>query len=93
MVILARARVIVTGNVQGVFFRSTTRSKARLLGLKGWVRNLPDGSLEVVIEGNRDDVETLIEFCKKGPEGADVFDARVEWDKYRGEFQDFEIKY
>jgi acylphosphatase len=62
----ARARVIVTGRVQGVFFRESTRRKAIELGLCGWVRNLPDLSVEWVAEGDASDVQALIRWCREG---------------------------
>jgi acylphosphatase len=67
-----RVRVVVRGRVQGVFFRDTTRRRAAQRGVNGWVRNRPDGSVEAVFEGSRDDVESLVEFCREGPRGASV---------------------
>ena len=61
------AHLIVSGRVQGVFFRDNTRRKARELGLTGYAKNLPDGTVEVVAEGNEDKINELIEFIKKGP--------------------------
>ncbi len=87
-----KARVFIQGTVQGVFFRSFVRSEAKLKGLKGWVRNLPDGRVEAVIEGEKEDVEKLIELCKRGPPGADVESVSVEWERYSGRFNDFEIR-
>jgi acylphosphatase len=69
-----RRRVIVTGHVQGVFFRETTRRRAESAGVAGWVRNRPDGAVEAVFEGGRDAVERLVAFCEDGPRGA-----RVDW--------------
>ena len=66
MIRSARARVIVTGRVQGVFFRESTRRKAIELGLCGWVRNLPDLSVEWVAEGDVSDVQALIRWCREG---------------------------
>jgi len=88
-----RAHVFVSGRVQGVFFRSETRYHARSRGVTGWVRNLPDGRVEAVFEGEKEDVEQLIEFCKRGPPGARVAGVEVKWEKYKGEFQDFRIRY
>lgn len=79
--------------VQGVFFRSETRYHARRRGVKGWVRNLPDGRVEAVFEGEREDVEYMVEFCKRGPPGARVASVDVRWEGYKGEFQDFRIRY
>jgi acylphosphatase len=65
-----RRRVIVHGHVQGVFFRDTTRRHAAARGAAGWVRNLPDGSVEAVFEGDPGAVEELLAFCSEGPRGA-----------------------
>ncbi|MEM3626526.1 MAG: acylphosphatase [Candidatus Bathyarchaeia archaeon] len=88
-----RAHVFVSGRVQGVFFRSETRREAKRRGVKGWVRNLPDGRVEAVFEGEEESVKELIEFCKRGPPGARVSRVEVIWESYAGEFRDFEIKY
>ena len=85
----ARAHVFVTGRVQGVFFRSQTKHKADRHDVKGWVRNLPDGRVEAVFEGEKDDVQTLIAFCKRGPSGARVTNLDVTWETYTGEFDRF----
>jgi acylphosphatase len=68
----SRMRVLVRGRVQGVFFRAETRSRAESLGLAGSVRNLPDGSVEAVFEGDPERVESMVEWCKRGPDGASV---------------------
>ena len=88
-----RAHVFVSGEVQGVFFRSRIRREADTRDVKGWVRNLPDGRVEAVLEGEETAVKALIEFCKHGPLGATVTSADVKWESYRNEFADFEIKY
>ena len=82
---LARARVRVLGRVQGVFFRSETRERARSLGVAGWVRNEPDGSLAAIFEGDADRVESLVRWCHQGPRGAGVEDVEVAWEEPRGE--------
>jgi acylphosphatase len=89
----ARARVLVSGKVQGVFFRSRTRDAAVRLGLAGWVANLPDGRVEAVLEGSRDSVEKAVEFLRKGPPGSGVSGVEVEWKPFRGEFSTFEVRY
>ncbi len=88
-----RAHVFVSGRVQGVFFRSETRHEARLRGVTGWVRNLPDGRVEAVFEGEEEAVKELIEFCRRGPPGARVVKVDVKWENYTGEFRSFEIRY
>ena len=80
-----RARVRVRGRVQGVFFRSATRERARSLRPGGWVRNVEDGSVEAVFEGDAPSVEALIGWCRRGPPGARVDGVAVEWEEPRGE--------
>jgi acylphosphatase len=67
-----RRRVVVGGRVQGVWFRASAREQARLRGVAGWVRNLPDGTVEACFEGAPGDVEALVRWCAHGPEGARV---------------------
>ncbi len=81
----ARARVVVRGRVQGVFFRAETSDRARSLGLSGWVRNVPDGSVEAVFEGERDRIGSILEWCRSGPGFAEVDDVEVAWEEPRGE--------
>jgi acylphosphatase len=88
-----RAHVFVSGRVQGVFFRSETKYEAKRRGVTGWVRNLPDGRVEAVFEGEEKSVKELIEFCKRGPPGARVSNVEVIWENYTGKFRDFEIRY
>jgi len=88
-----RAHVFVGGMVQGVFFRSETQYEAYRRKVTGWARNLRDGRVEAVFEGEKDDVEKLIEFCRRGPPGARVTKVEVLWEKYTGEFKNFGIRY
>ena len=74
------AHVFVTGYVQGVFFRSSMAQRARAAGLSGWVRNLPDGRVEAVIQGERDAVAALVAWCKHGPAHATVESIDVSWE-------------
>jgi acylphosphatase len=67
-----RSRVVVRGNVQGVFFRDSCRREATTRGVAGWACNRPDGALEAVFEGEPDAVAALVSFCERGPRGADV---------------------
>jgi len=88
-----RAHVIVSGRVQGIFFRSETRHEAKKHDVKGWVRNLRNGRVEVVFEGEEKAVKELIEFCRRGPAGARVTHVDVTWGSHTGEFKDFKIRY
>jgi acylphosphatase len=86
---LVRAHAVVTGRVQGVGFRYTTVDQARRLGVCGWVRNRPDGSVEVEVEGERAGVEALVRFLHRGPPGARVEDVVLRWEPHRGELGPF----
>jgi len=88
-----RVHIFVSGLVQGVFFRAETRAKARELGLFGWVRNLRDGKVEILAEGEKEKLEKLIDWAKMGPDSARIDDIQVKWEEYKGEFNDFDIKY
>lgn len=79
-----RADVVVSGRVQGVFFRAATHETAQQLGVNGWVRNLPDGRVEAVFEGPQDAVEAMINWCHKGSSGAQVIDVEVEYGEPEG---------
>jgi acylphosphatase len=87
-----RVRVYVSGRVQGVFFRAETAGLAERLGLAGWVRNLSDGRVEAVFEGEREKVEKAIEFCRRGPPGAHVSDLDLKWEELGDEAHDFIIR-
>ncbi len=88
-----RAHVFVSGEVQGVLFRANTRYEANRRNVTGWVRNLPDGRVEAVFEGEKENVDKLIEFCRRGPPGAIVTKVEVQWENYTGEFQGFNIRH
>jgi acylphosphatase len=75
----------VTGLVQGVCFRAETAERATALGLGGWVRNAPDGTVEVVFEGDEERVASLVDWCRRGPAGARVDDVSVAWEQPRNE--------
>jgi len=87
-----RAHIFIQGKVQGVFFRFETRREARMQRVNGWVRNLPNGEVEAILEGEEEDVKKLIAFCEHGFPGATVTGIRVAWEDYAGEFTDFEIR-
>ena len=82
---MKRARVTVRGLVQGVYFRVDTQSRARSLGVRGWVRNAPDGSVEAVFEGDDERVDSMVAWCRRGPAGALVEDVEVSWEEPEGE--------
>jgi len=86
-----RAHVLVSGRVQGVLYRWETLRKARALDVKGWVRNLPDGRVEAVLEGEEEKVNKLLEWMRVGPEMAVVESLDVDWQRYTGEFSNFRI--
>jgi acylphosphatase len=88
-----RRRVVISGRVQGVNFRYYTRSMARQVGAVGWVRNLPDGNVEAVIEGEPEVVEEVISWCRNGPPSGRVDNVLVHEESPTGEFADFDIKY
>jgi acylphosphatase len=86
-----RAEVKVHGMVQGVFFRVETRDRARSLDLSGWVTNAPDGTVRAAFEGDDERVESMVEWCRRGPNGAHVDDVDVTWAEPEGE-QGFSIR-
>ena len=90
---MVRAHLRIYGLVQGVFFRATMKEIADRLGVKGWVRNLSDGSVEAVVEGPKDKVEQLIRWAHRGPPAARVERVVVKWEPYKGEFKKFSIRY
>jgi acylphosphatase len=90
---MKRVHVFVSGMVQGVSFRYYTGEKARELGVKGWVKNLADGRVEIVAEGEEERLRELIEFCRKGEFGAEIEKVEVKWGEFKGEFEGFERRY
>lgn len=87
-----QAHVFIKGWVQGVAFRYWARNEASKLGLTGWVRNLEDGRVEAVFEGEKEKVEEMIEKCKEGPYLSRVEEVKVKWEKASGVFSDFEVR-
>ncbi len=87
-----RAHVLISGGVQGVFFRSATAQEAETRGVTGWISNLADGRVEAVFEGEELKVKKLVEFCREGPQGARVTGINVSWEPYTGEFDGFEVR-
>ena len=93
MAMNTRAHVIIHGRVQGVFFRLETQKAARRFGATGWVRNLPDGTVEAVMEGPAEAVEALLAWCREGPRMARVDNLDISSAEYTGEFDSFEVTY
>lgn len=89
----ARAHIFVSGRVQGVFFRDFTQRCASSLNLSGWVRNLGDGRVEVMVEGDKEKIKSLINNLNQGPPSASVEKVDVNWEDYKGEFKYFQITY
>ena len=87
----ARVHVWIEGRVQGVFFRAATRDEAQARGLSGWVRNLPDGRVEAVFEGDRQVVENMLVWCRKGPPYAYVDQIDIDWQPCQGDLADFRV--
>lgn len=90
---MKRVHIIVSGRVQGVFFRYNTRDLAGNLGLRGYVKNLYNGDVEIIAEGNEEKLNKLIGFCKKGPESAHVTNIKIKYEKATNEFSGFEVRY
>lgn len=88
-----RIHAFVSGRVQGVNYRFFTRKIANMLGIKGWVRNLPDGRVEIVAEGKEDAIEKFIDFLREGPIAARVDNVDINEEKFKNEFEDFEIRF
>ncbi len=88
-----RAHLYISGKVQGVYYRANTRDEAREKGLEGWVKNLDDGRVEAVFEGEREKIEDMIEWCRSGSPAADVDDVEIEWEDAENRFDGFEIRY
>ena len=88
-----RVYIIVRGLVQGIFFRVSTKEKAQQLGITGWVRNLDSGKVEIIAEGEKKKLEELIEWCNKGPSSARIEEVKTEWQLYKAEFENFDIRY
>ena len=87
-----RVHLFISGRVQGVFFRARTRDEALQRDLTGWVKNLYDGRVEAVFEGENERIQSMISWCHKGPPPAAVTDVLVEGEAYRGEFSDFTVR-
>ena len=87
-----RARLLVSGRVQGVFYRRLAQVKARELGITGWAHNLIDGKVGILCEGEKEKIEQFIDWCKQGPPLSKVENCEVEYEEYKGEFTNFEVR-
>ncbi len=88
----ARLRMLISGRVQGVFFRRTAADEAYGLGLRGWARNRPDGTVEIVAEGRRRNLKMFAAWAHSGPPGAHVTEVAEEWSEFLNEFSEFTIR-
>jgi len=88
-----RAHVVISGRVQGVFFRAETQRAALRLGVSGWVRNRPDGTVEALFEGPAQAVRQAVDWCWQGSAMSKVSDVEIEWQEFAGEFETFSITY
>lgn len=88
-----RVHIKVVGMVQGVFFRMHTQEVASNLGLKGWVRNMPDGCVEVIAEGDPEKLKELEKWCNEGPPSSHVTGVKASYLEPTGEFDTFKIRY
>ena len=86
-----RVHLLISGRVQGVCYRAESEKEATSLGLKGWVRNTEDGTVEMLLEGEKEKVEKMITWCHRGPDVAKVKEVLVEWSPFRGDIPDFRI--
>ena len=90
----SRVHVVISGRVQGVWFRANTKDKAEQLGLNGWVRNTSDGNVEAVFEGEQEQITKMLEWCRQGPPMAHVENVKVEKQSVSdNQFNGFSIKY
>ena len=85
------AKIVITGTVQGIFYRGFVKKKADELELTGFVRNLEDGNVEIVVEGEKDSINKLVDFCKEGPEHSIIRGVKTEEQNWTGDFKEFKI--
>ena len=88
---LKKIHLLISGKVQGVFYRVNTKNKADELGLTGWAKNTPDGKVEVLAEGKEGGLKEFIKWCYNGSRGAKIDEVEVEWSDYENKFDNFEI--
>ena len=90
---LISARLLITGKVQGVYFRFNMQQIAKKNSVVGWVRNLPDGRVEALLNGNKIDVNNVVEWSKIGPENSRVDEVKIEYGEHSREYSDFVIEH
>jgi len=88
-----RIHIIIKGRVQGVFFRAQAKRQAQIFNITGWIKNNPDGSVELIAEGEEDNLNQLQAWCTKGPDIAKVENIKAKQEEYKGEFTTFSVKY
>jgi acylphosphatase len=88
----ARVHVIMSGLVEGMFIKSAVKTKAALLGVKGWIRNTSGGELETILEGDKERLQQMVDFLRQGPNGAVIYNFDAKWGEATGEFREFEVK-
>ena len=88
---MTRAEMVISGMVQGVFYRASAQEEARRLGLTGEVRNLPSGEVQAIAEGPKEQIEAFIAWCRRGPPSAQVEDVKVRWAEPRGDYRTFRV--
>lgn len=86
-----RVHVFVSGKVQGVYYRQTTSYEAQKLNIHGWIRNLRDGRVEAIFEGEKANIDKLLSWCNKGPKDAIVKDIEIIQEQYKNEYTNFQI--
>ena len=89
----SNVHVIISGRVQGVWFRASTKQKAEQLGLKGWVRNVPDGKVEAIFEGDENQINEMTKWCHRGPPLSKVTNVEVKKQNPTNGFEGFSIRY
>lgn len=89
---MKKAHLIIEGKVQGVFFRASAKEQADRLNLAGWVRNIPEGSVEVQVEGKQDNLDDFLDWCHKGPPNALVTNVELKYLQPSGDLDSFDIK-
>jgi acylphosphatase len=87
-----RVHLVITGRVQGVWYRASARNEGERLGVAGWVRNREDGAVEAVVEGTQEQLDAFIAWCRRGPPAARVDDVATEWSEPRGEAPGFTVR-